>query len=117
MTRSRKGKFPSKLLKRYARRCHSVDKAMLVCFCLGLSARKAASVLAPILGEKVSATTISRISRVLDQEVSRYHSRELKDTYEYLFFDGVVLKSKGALKVQRKSCSVPSALPWRVAMR
>ena len=100
--RSRKGKFPTKLFERYARRCRSVDKVLLACFCLGLATRKAASVLAPILGEKVSASTISRISRDLDQEVKRYHDRVLEDRYQYLFFDGVVLKSKGAAKVQKK---------------
>jgi putative transposase len=100
--RSRKGKFPTRLFERYARRCRSVDRVLLACFCLGLSTRKAASVLAPVLGEKVSASTISRIARALDQEVSRYHGRELEDRYRYLFFDGVVLKSKGALKVQKK---------------
>jgi transposase-like protein len=49
--RSRKGKFPSKLMGRYARRCRSVDQVLLACFCLGLSTRKAASVLAPMLGK------------------------------------------------------------------
>jgi putative transposase len=100
--RSRRGKFPSKLFERYARRCRSVDRVLLACFCLGLSTRKAASVLAPVLGETVSAATISRIARDLDREVSRYHGRGLEDQYRYLFFDGVVLKSKGALKVQKK---------------
>ena len=100
--RSRKGKFPTQLFERYARRCRSVDKVLLACFCLGLSTRKAASVLAPVLGEKVSASTISRIGQELDHEVNRYHSRVLKDYYQYLFFDGVVLKSKGAVKVQKK---------------
>ena len=100
--RSRKGKFPSKLIGRYARRCHSVDQVLLACFCLGLSTRKAASVLAPILGETVSASTISRIARDLDHQVQLYHNRELVDQYRYLFFDGVVLKSKGAVKVQKK---------------
>jgi len=100
--RSRKAKFPSKVFSRYARRCRSIDKVMLACFCLGLSTRKAASVLAPVLEEKVSASTISRIARGLDQQVSCYHGRALKDQYRYLFFDGVVLKSKGALKVQKK---------------
>lgn len=100
--RSRNGKFPSKLFERYARRCRSVDRVLLACFCLGLSTRKAASVLVPVLGEKVSAATISRLARDLDQEVSRYHDRALEDQYRYLFFDGVVLKSKGALKVQKK---------------
>lgn len=100
--RSRKGKFSSKLFERYARRCRSVDRVLLACFCLGLSTRKAASVLAPVLGEKVSASTISRIARGLDQQVRVYHDRPLEDGYRYLFFDGVVLKSKGALKVQKK---------------
>jgi putative transposase len=79
-----------------------MDRVLLACFCLGLSTRKAAAVLAPVLGEKVSASTISRIARSLDREVSGYHSRKLQDQYRYLFFDGVVLKSKGALKVQKK---------------
>jgi putative transposase len=100
--RSRKGKFPSKLMGRYARRCRSVDQVLLACFCLGLSTRKAASVLAPMLGETVSASTISRIARDLDHQVQLYHNRELVDQYRYLFFDGVVLKSKGAVKVQKK---------------
>ena len=100
--RSRKGGFPSKLFERYARRCRSIDRVLLACFCLGLSTRKAASVLAPVLEEKVSASTISRISRGLDAEVQIYHSRPLKDHYRYLFLDGVVLKSKGAAKVQKK---------------
>lgn len=100
--RSRRGKFPTRLFDRYARRCRSVDRVLLACFCLGLSTRKAASVLAPVLGEKVSASTISRISEELDHEVHRYHTRPLKDHYQYLFFDGVVLKSKGAVKVQKR---------------
>ena len=100
--RSRKGGFPSKLIERYARRCRSVDQVLLACFCLGLSTRKAACVLAPVLGERVSATTISRIAKELDHEVKAYHSRALKDRYRYLFLDGVVLKSKGAAKVQKK---------------
>jgi putative transposase len=100
--RSRKGGVPTKLIERYARRRRSVDQALLACFCLGLSTRKAASVLAPVLGERVSATTISRIAKGLDGEVKLYHSRPLTDRYRYLFFDGVVLKSKGAIKVQKK---------------
>ena len=79
-----------------------MDKVLLACFCLGLSTRKAASVLAPVLEEKVSASTISRIARELDHEVDRYQGRALEDKYRYLFFDGVVLKSKGAVKVQKK---------------
>lgn len=100
--RTRKGGFQPKLLERYARRHRSIDQVLLACFCLGLSTRKAAPILAPMVGEKVSASTISRIAKGLDEEVSVYHHRPLKDHYRYLFFDGVVLKSKGAVKVQKK---------------
>lgn len=100
--RSRKGGFSTRLFERHSRRCRSVDEVLLACFCLGLSTRKAASVLAPVLGEKVSASTISRLARDLDQQVKLYHGRRLQDRYRYLFFDGVVLKSKGAIKVQKK---------------
>jgi transposase-like protein len=100
--RSRKGGFATKAIARYARRRRCVDEVLLACFCLGLSTRKAACVLAPMLGEKVSASTISRISQGLDHEVGGYHARRLSDRYRYLFFDGVVLKSKGAARVQKK---------------
>jgi len=59
-------------------------------------------VVAASLREKVSATTISRIALGLDEQVAAYHGRELQDKYPYMFFDGVVLKSKGAAKVQKK---------------
>lgn len=100
--RTRKGGFAPKGLQRYARRQSSIDKVILACFCLGLSTRKAASVLAPILGEKISASTVSGIAKALDHEVEAYHNRPLKDHYRFLFFDGVVLKSEGAAKVEKK---------------
>ena len=60
--------------------------------------------LAPILGERVSASTISRIARDLDHQVKFYYGQELGDKYQYLFLDGVILKSKEAIniKVQKK---------------
>ena len=60
-------------------------------------------ILAPLSGEKVSAATISPARRRTHNElVSLYHSRTLQDHYQYLFLDGVVLKSKGVAKVQKK---------------
>ena len=100
--RTRTGGYDWRVLQRYARRERSVDEVLLGCFCLGLSTRKAAEVLVPMLGEKVSASTVSRIAQGLDHAVKEHHQRKLKDRYRYLFFDGVVLRSKGAVKVQKK---------------
>jgi putative transposase len=43
-----------------------------------------------ILGTRVSAQTVSRISQKLEGEVRLYHRRALGDDYQYLFLDGIV---------------------------
>ena len=93
---------PLAVIQAYARRARSIDQAILACFVLGLSTRKVASTLLPILGEPVSATTVSRIAKSLDQAVESFHRRPITRQYRFLFLDGVVLKRKtGAGSVKR----------------
>ena len=99
--RTRKG-FISKVLEAYKRRSRSVDQLIMACFVLGMSTRKVSTALFSLLGERVSASTVSEVAKGLDQAVKRYHERELEDGYRFLFFDGVVLKQRGAAKVQKK---------------
>ena len=91
------------VVRRYARRGGQISRLILGCFVLGLSTRKVSEALFPILGEKVSATTVSRVARVLDRAVEGFHRRVLsKGRYRFLVFDGVVLKRKtGAGSVKR----------------
>lgn len=100
--RSRRGGFYPSVLEAYKRRGKSIDEVILGCFVLGLSTRKAAEVLGPMIGERISGSTVSRIGKCLDKEVERYHNRPLKDKYRFLFFDGVVLKHKGIGKVHKR---------------
>jgi transposase-like protein len=67
---------------------------ILACFVLGVSTRKVAHALMPVLGEAVSATTVSRIARTLDKAVEAFHKRPLVRKYRFLIFDGVVLKRR-----------------------
>ncbi len=101
MPRTRK-RFVSRVLEAYRRRVRTVDQLILACFVLGMSTRKVSTALVSLLGERVSATTVSEVAKGLDGEVRRYHERKLSDGYRFLFFDGVVLKQKGAAKVQRR---------------
>jgi len=78
----------------YNRRAVQVNRMILSCFVLGLSTRKVSSALLPVLGEAVSATTVSRVSRILDAAVSAFHRRPIRRSYRFLFLDGVVLKRK-----------------------
>jgi putative transposase len=97
---------PASLLKQLGRRLRSVERLILLAFALGLSTRKVGCALLPILGERVSAATVSRISRQLDEAVKAYHQRDLSDDYEILIFDGVVLKRKTGLGSQKRTVLV-----------
>lgn len=109
--RTRKG-FISKVLEAYQRRSRTVDQLIMACFVLGMSTRKVSTALFSLLGEKVSASTVSEVAKRLDHAVRGYHRRKLGDGYRFLFFDGVVLKQKGAAKVQKKIILCAYGITW-----
>lgn len=109
--RSRKG-YVSRVLEAYKRRSRSVDQLMMACFVLGMSTRKVSTALLSLLGERVSASTVSEVAKRLDHAVKRYHHRRLEDGYRFLFFDGVVLKQKGVAKVQKKIILCAYGISW-----
>lgn len=82
------------VVRAYARRARDVDRMILACFVLGLSTRKVAVALLPVLGRPVSPATVSAVARQLDAAVAAFHRRPLKDQYRVLVLDGVVLKRK-----------------------
>lgn len=83
-----------RVIRAYARRARDVDRMILACFVLGLSTRKVAAALLPILGRPISPAAVSAVARQLDAAVAAFHGRPLKDQYRVLFLDGVVLKRK-----------------------
>ena len=91
-----------KVVRAYARRAQRIDRMILSCFVLGISTRKVAEALFPVLGERVSASTVSRVGKQLDQVVKAFHRRALKDQYRVLVFDGVVLSRKSGAGARRR---------------
>lgn len=100
--RSRSGKFQSQIIPRYERRQEQVNQALREVFLLGVSTRQAGAALAPLLGQSVSATTVSEVSKVLDDAVRQWHHRPLRDHYQYLLLDGVSVRIRLGGKVQRR---------------
>ncbi len=91
-----------KVVRAYARRAQHIDRMILACFVLGVSTRKVAKALLPVLGEPVSAATVSRVGKQLDQVVEAFHRRPLGNHYKVLVFDGVVMARKtGAGAIRR----------------
>jgi transposase-like protein len=92
---------PTSVVRAYARREAEIDRVILAGFALGLSTRKVGETLLALLGQKVSASTVSRVAKTLDAAVAAFHRRPLQDRYKVLMLDGVVLSRKtgaGALK-------------------
>jgi transposase-like protein len=83
-----------RVVRAYARRVHHVDRMILACFVLGLSTRKVATALLPVLGRPVSPATVSQVARQLDAAGAAFHRRPLEDIYRVLVLDGVVLRRK-----------------------
>jgi len=92
----------ARALRAYARREDCVDRMILACFVFGLSTRKVGQALLPILGERVSPSTVSQVAKTLDAAVAAFHRRALEDKYKVLILDGVVLARRtGAGAVRR----------------
>jgi len=84
------------------RRSGHLERLILLAFTLGLSTRKVGRVLLSILGEEISASTVSAVAKQLDGVVEAYHRRPVLDRYEVLILDGVVLKRKTGVGAQKR---------------
>src|ERR1051325_8549999 len=100
--RTRTGLFHSQVIPRYKRRDKAVDEAIKSVFLLGVSTRQTGQALAALLDEAVSAATVSKVCKVLDDAVDRYHRRKLSDQYEYLLLDGVSVRLRLVGAVRRR---------------
>lgn len=90
------------VFRAYQRRQALVDALVRDVFLAGISSRRVGAVLESLLGESVSAQTVSRIVRSLDDEVARFQQEPLADDFRYLLLDGVSMRVKGALEVKRR---------------
>lgn len=106
MPRIRGGGYDSEVIPRYQQRVDEVDAALRKIFLYGASTRLTGEALRPLLGEGVSAQTISNIAKSLDEEVKKFHNRKIEDKYLYLFLDGIVLKTKTGFGTKKKAVLV-----------
>ena len=72
----------------------TVDRLVQAVFLAGVSTRRVGRTLAELLGDTVSASTVSAITRSLDHAVASWHRRPLHDEYRYLLLDGLSLRVK-----------------------
>lgn len=93
---------PLSVIKAYKRRTSDIDHLILGCFVLGLSTRKVGEALLSVLGEHISASTVSQVAKTLDLAVEQFHKRRLTNRYKAILLDGVVLSRKTGLGAEKK---------------
>src|SRR6202049_4010107 len=99
--RTRQRSFLPRGIGRLERRAPEVAELIRQAFLRGVSTRQVGRVVAVLTGEPVSAQTVSRLTRVLDQAVRAYQQRRLGDEWAYLVLDGVWLKVRRAFGPQK----------------
>jgi putative transposase len=100
--RTRSGCFQSQVLPRYQRREPVINQALKQVFLLGVSTRQSGPALATLVGEAVSASTVSAVAKALDVSVGQWHRRALADEYQYLILDGVSVRIRLVGAVRRR---------------
>lgn len=90
--RSRSNGFQPTAFERYKRVHRRVDEGVLRMFLMGVSTRKVGDVLNSLFKYTLSASYVSKVAKRLDKEVREFSDRPLKDEYEYLILDGIVVK-------------------------
>jgi len=100
--RCRWGQGESQVFSRYQRRQAQVDGLIREVFLAGVSTRRVGETLEVVLGEGVSAQTVSRVARSLDREVQRFHRVALADNVCYLLLDAVSMRIRSATEVRRR---------------
>ncbi|MDI6729907.1 MAG: IS256 family transposase, partial [Thermodesulfovibrionales bacterium] len=103
MPRIRDKAYESAIIPQYKQRVKEVDAALMKIFLYGASTRLTGEALRPLLGDSVSAQTVSNITRSLDEDLKRYHNRKLEDRYLYLFLDGIILKTRTGFGSKKKA--------------
>jgi putative transposase len=101
VSRTRLRSFLPRGIGALQRRSPEVNEMIRQAFLRGISTRGVGRVVSLLTEESVSAQTVSRLTRVLDKQVEKFHHAPLGDDWCYLILDGVWLKVRRAFGPQR----------------
>jgi len=103
--RSRDGSAAG-VIGRYQRRVDEVDAAIVESYVAGVSTRKMGKVTRALLGDDVSRSTVSRVTRSLDEQVEALRKAPIVEPITYLFLDGTFLDARWARSVENVAALV-----------
>ena len=108
--RTRDSGSPSEVVGRYRRRTAEVDALLTSVYVNGVSTRKAGDVTEALLGKRVSRSTVSRVTKQLDQQVNALQREPIAGEHPYLYLDATFVDARWARKVEHVSALVAYAV-------
>ncbi len=85
--RTRDGEFRSELLPYRSQRTGELDDLIVAMITSGISTRRIGDVITKLYGYRLSAGTISKISKVSEEKIESWRKRPLEEEYSVIFID------------------------------
>ncbi len=104
--RSRENGSPSGVIGRYERRMEQIDDAIIASFVRGVSTRGMGEVTEALMGENVSRSTVSRVTKELEAKVEALRKAPITQPVKYLYLDATFLDARWARSVENVSALV-----------
>lgn len=104
--RTRSSGSAADVLGRYARRTSDVDSAIVSAYVNGVSTRKLAGVTEALMGEGVSRSTVSRVTKSLEAKVEALRHARIDGPVPYVYLDATFLDARWARSVENVSALV-----------
>ncbi len=98
------------VLGRYKRRSAELDGAITSAYVQGVSTRKMGKVTRALMGEAVSRSTVSRVTRTLEEKVEALRTQPLAQAFRYLYLDATFRRRQ--MGAHGSECLGPGGL-WR----
>lgn len=93
-------------LGRYRRRTEEIDAAICEAYVGGVSTRGIGRVTEALTGEAVTRSSVSRITKRLEEQVEELRQAKITDPITYLYLDATFLDARWARKVENVSALV-----------
>ena len=102
--------FETQIIERYRRREASVEESLVAMYVAGVSVRRVEDITEALWGERVSPSAVSRLNEKIFERIDEWRNRPLKETYPYLYMDGIWLKQSWGGSVETVSILVAIAV-------
>lgn len=104
--RTRESGSAGVVLGRYKRRSAELDDTITSAYVQGVSTRKMGKVTTALMGNKVSRSTVSRVTKSLEEKVDALRRAPLTQRFLYLYLDATFLDARWARAVENVSALV-----------